>query len=60
MDRVLTPDARGWIEVPGWRSTSVDRTPCFASTRAVTRPAGPAPTIRTGVLVRRVMAFAPR
>jgi hypothetical protein len=55
--RRLTPEARGWTDVPGWRSTSVDRTPCRASTRAVTRPAGPAPTIRTGVLVRRDMTL---
>ena len=60
IERVLTPDARGWIEVPGWRSTSVERMPLRARIRAVTRPAGPAPTMRTEVLVRRVMACSLR
>ncbi len=48
MERRLTPVALGKIEVDGWRSMTIERTPWRASEIAVTRPDGPAPTISTG------------
>jgi hypothetical protein len=51
IERVLTPVARGKIDVVGWRSTRIERTPWRARPMAVTSPAGPAPTISTGMLV---------
>ena len=46
--RVLIPEALGKIDVPGWRSTISEDTPWRARPMAVARPAGPAPTTRTG------------
>ena len=48
IERVLTPVARGKIDVEGWRSTTSERTPWRARPIAVTSPAGPAPMMRTG------------
>src|SRR5687768_10599699 len=53
MVRVLTPVARGSGDRPGLRSTSRDPTPPRARVTAVTRPAGPAPTITTGTFMDR-------
>ncbi len=42
------PRAFGRIAVPGWRSTSSERTPNRDSRIDAVRPTGPPPTIRTG------------
>src|SRR5581483_10304540 len=46
--RALMPRAFGRIAVPGWRSTSSERTPCCDNRIDAVRPTGPPPTIRTG------------
>jgi hypothetical protein len=51
MVRVLIPDAFGKIDVVGCFSMSIDRTPFRASPMAMARPAGPAPTTRTGTFL---------
>jgi 4a-hydroxytetrahydrobiopterin dehydratase len=48
--RVLTPVARGSEDRLSWRSTRSDPNPWRASTMAAVRPAGPDPTITTGVV----------
>ncbi|OLT02152.1 hypothetical protein BJF90_05285 [Pseudonocardia sp. CNS-004] len=48
--RVLTPVARGTVEVPARRSTTRTRAPWRSAVSAVARPAGPAPTTSTSVV----------
>ncbi|MGH3837636.1 MAG: hypothetical protein ACRDSF_18335 [Pseudonocardiaceae bacterium] len=48
--RMLTPVARGTVEVPARRSTTSTRAPWRSAVTAVASPAGPAPTTRTSVV----------
>src|SRR6516162_10537899 len=50
MVRTLVPNARGRIDVPGWRSATSERTPCRASRTAAVRPTEPPPAMSTGTL----------
>jgi hypothetical protein len=45
------PRALGWIDVPGWRSTSSEGTPRRESMADAASPTGPPPTMRTGTSV---------
>src|ERR1700724_3041220 len=47
--RVLIPRAFGVSAVPGWRSTSSERTPCRESSNEAASPTGPPPEMRTGM-----------
>src|SRR5437660_1733448 len=52
MVRALMPRALGWIAVPGWRSTSSERTPWRLSRIEAASPTGPPPTISTATVAR--------
>ena len=59
--RVLTPVARGKIDVPACRSTTSTRAPLRAAVMAVVSPAGPAPTTRMScVMATTIGEPAPR
>src|SRR5262249_54983268 len=49
MVRALMARALGWVEVPGWRSTSTERTPWRDRKMDALRPTGPPPTMTTAV-----------
>src|SRR6188768_1530212 len=60
MVRWLNIAARGWIAVPGWRSTVSDGTPLEASRSDADRPTRLPPTTRTGTSSRMALELLER